>query len=93
MSDQAREEREKLLLDFMLDWIQELAKLDFPISVSDQIMQLLVGVNVFDTPTTRLVTNVEDLTNVLEGTTDGADDVEEEIGELTDSRPPATVPT
>lgn len=47
MSDQARKKREKLLLDLMLDRIQELAKLDFHILVSYQIVELSVGVDFF----------------------------------------------
>ena len=65
ISDQARQECEKLILDLMLDWIQELAKLDFSILVLDQIVELPVGVNFFDPPTTHLMANIEDLTDVL----------------------------
>lgn len=47
--------------------------------------------NFFDLPTTHLITNVEDLTDILE-VNEELDDHDKEIGESTHSQPPTVVP-
>jgi hypothetical protein len=92
MSDRAQEEREKSLLNEMLDQIQKHAVSDDQPSVYDRIWESPRKVGFFDPPTTHLVANIEDLTEVLQNCSDEVDDMDEEVGESSGSPPAATTP-
>ena len=59
--------------------------------MSHQMVELPEEVDFFDPRTTHLVANIEDLTDVLEGATEEADDTNEEAGEYADSQSPVMV--
>ena len=65
MSGQAYEECSKTLLNEMIYGIHRLAMLDVQPSVYDRIWESCVMVGFFYPPTTHLVANIEDLTEVL----------------------------
>lgn len=93
-SDQAMEEREKLLLDEILDRFKKLAMADYPISTHNRIWESSSGrVDFFDHPPPILLLTLKKLTNVLEGTVDEIDDMDEELDEFANSPPTTTTPS
>ena len=86
--DRAMDEGDKALLNEMLDRIQKLAILDDQNSIYDWIWEKLGEVGISDPPTTHLVANVEDLTDVLASASKEATDMDDDIGESSDNTPP-----
>ena len=82
---------DQALLNEMLDRIQSLAISDDHDSAYDQIWEKPKGAGIFSPPTTHLVATVEDLTDVLASASEEATDMDEDIGETSDTASPPAV--
>ena len=84
-------EADKELLSDMLDRVQSLAILDGRTSVYDQIWEKSRGVGIFNPPSTHLVTTIEDLIDVLAYASKEATDMDEDVGEMSETASPPAI--
>ena len=82
---------DKELLSEMLDRIQSLAISDDRTSVYDQIWEKSGEAGIFSPPSTHLVATVEDLTDVLAYASEEATDMDEDVGETSETTPPPAI--
>ena len=82
---QDMDEADKEVLNEMLDRIQSLAISDGRTSVYDQIWEKSGEVGIFNPPSTHLISTVEDLTDVLAYASEEATDMDEDVGEMSDT--------